>query len=293
VDAAARTPEADVADVAASAASAGGIADTAGPDFKVHAVLCSVQIFFGIFHVVAKAVLAEMDPLALAGLRVLGAAPLLLAVAWHYDRVRPRLRDLPALALLGALGVFANQVLFILGLARTTATNAAILMVSVPVLAVGVAALLRIERLGPRRLLGVALAVAGALVLLDPGRLHLGPGVALGNALILTNGLCYATFLVLQRPLLARPGRGLQHPPAAGRLPPRREPPGRALRRSPGRGLRPHPRRAGPGERAAPKRQRAIRRSPVPQTVLKVGSRKPPRPPSACGPAAGSRSLPG
>jgi len=50
----------------------------------------------------------------------------------------------------------------------------------------------------------VALAVAGALVLLDPGRLHLGPGVALGNALILTNGLCYATFLVLQRPLLAR-----------------------------------------------------------------------------------------
>src|SRR5262249_23303121 len=58
--------------------------------------------------------------------------------------------------------------------------------------------------LGPRRLLGVALAVAGALVLLDPGRLQLGPGVALGNALILTNGLCYATFLVLQRPILTR-----------------------------------------------------------------------------------------
>jgi drug/metabolite transporter (DMT)-like permease len=175
-----------------------------GLDLRVHAVLCGVQVLFGIFHVVAKAVLAEMDPLALAGLRVLGAAPLLLAVAWRYDRVRPRARDLPALALLGALGVFANQVFFILGLERTTATNAAILMVSVPVLAVGVAALLGVERLGPRRLLGVALAVAGALVLLDPGRLQLGPGVALGNALILTNGLCYASFLVLQRPILER-----------------------------------------------------------------------------------------
>jgi drug/metabolite transporter (DMT)-like permease len=176
-------------------------------DLRVHAVLIGVQILFGIFHVVGKAVLREMEPLALAGLRVLGAAPILALVAWHYDRVLPRRRDLPALALLGALGVFANQVFFILGLRYTTATNASILMVSVPVFTVAVAAVLRIERLGGRRLLGVALAVAGALVLLGPGRLQLGgagAGSTLGNTLILTNGLCYATFLVLQRPVLQR-----------------------------------------------------------------------------------------
>lgn len=179
----------------------------AGTDRRVHAVLIGVQILFGIFHVVGKAVLREMDPLALAGLRVLGAAPILALVAWRYDRVLPRPRDLPALALLGALGVFANQVFFILGLRYTTATNASILMVSVPVFTVAVAAVLRIERLGARRLLGVALAVAGAVVLLRPGRLQLGGAGAagtLGNALILTNGLCYATFLVLQRPVLKR-----------------------------------------------------------------------------------------
>jgi drug/metabolite transporter (DMT)-like permease len=175
-----------------------------GPDFKVHAVLIGVQVLFGIFHVVGKGVLREMEPLALAGFRALGAAPILLAVAWYYDRVLPRPRDLPILALLGALGVFANQVFFILGLERTTATNAAILMVSIPVFAVAVAALLRIERLGPWRLVGVALAVAGALVLLGVGRLQMGRGVAVGNALVLTNCICYATYLVLQRPVVAR-----------------------------------------------------------------------------------------
>ncbi|HTQ79065.1 MAG TPA: DMT family transporter, partial [Thermoanaerobaculia bacterium] len=176
----------------------------AGPGLRVHAVLIGVQILFGIFHVVAKVVLSEMAPLALAGLRVLGAAPVLLAVAWYYDRAYPKARDLPVLALLGFLGVFVNQIFFILGLARTTATNASILMVSIPVLAVAAAAALGIETLGPRRLLGVALSVSGALVLVGPSRLQLGSREALGNALILANCLGYACFLVLQRPVLRR-----------------------------------------------------------------------------------------
>lgn len=175
-----------------------------GADLRVHTVLVAVQVMFGIFHVVGKAVLAEMAPLALAGIRALVAAPLLLVLAWRIDRILPRRRDLPVLALLGALGVLANQVLFIEGLKRTTATNAAILMVGIPVFAVAVAAVLGIERVGPARLAGVALSIAGALVLLNPARMTLGGGVAAGNALILTNAVCYATFLVLQRPVLTR-----------------------------------------------------------------------------------------
>src|SRR5947209_9409642 len=99
------------------AATAAPAPDAAsGPGASVHAVLVAVQVMFGVFHVVAKAALAEMAPLALAGIRALVAAPLLLALAWRIDRVLPRRRDLPILALLGALGVLANQVLFIEGL---------------------------------------------------------------------------------------------------------------------------------------------------------------------------------
>ncbi len=170
----------------------------------VHLALFLVQLSFSGFHVVGKVVLQEMPPLALAACRVLAATPLLLAVAWWKDRRWPGRRDLPALALLGLLGVFLNQVLFIVGLKFTTATNAAILMPSIPAFAVGIGWLTGFEKVGARRQAGVGLAVLGALVLLDPRRFTFTDAAALGTLLILANCLSYATFLVLQRPVLDR-----------------------------------------------------------------------------------------
>ena len=177
---------------------------TPAPAWRVHLTLILVQVTFGGFHVVAKAVISELSPLALAAIRVGAATPVLMALAWRRDRFLPARRDLPMLALLGGLGVFANQVLFITGLKFTTATNAGILMTSVPVFAAGAAALMGIERITLNRSIGIALSVAGALVLVNPFRFTAGRSGALGNGLILTNGLCYALFLVLQRPVLTR-----------------------------------------------------------------------------------------
>ncbi|HEX4959539.1 MAG TPA: DMT family transporter [Thermoanaerobaculia bacterium] len=171
---------------------------------RVHLTLLLVQLSFGGFHVVAKATLRHVEPMALAAIRVAVAAPILLWLAWRRDHFLPARRDLPTLALLGGLGVFANQVLFITGLKHTTATNAAILMLSVPVFAVMAAAVLRVERVGARRLLGILLAIAGALVLVNPLHFSTDAYAAQGNLLILANGFCYALFLVLQRPVLTR-----------------------------------------------------------------------------------------
>lgn len=173
-------------------------------DWRVYVALLFVQVTFGAFPVVGKGVLLHLSPLAVAGLRVLVAGPLLLALAWHLERVRFPRGHLKELAVLGFLGVFANQLLFILGLARTSATNAAILMPSIPVFTVLAAAALGVDRLSPRRATGVAIAVAGALVLLDPTGFFLSAGTALGDLLILLNCLAYAVYLVLQRPLLRR-----------------------------------------------------------------------------------------
>jgi drug/metabolite transporter (DMT)-like permease len=184
--------------------SAGLPEPAAGPGWRVHCALLLVQLSFGGFHVVAKAVLSFLPPLALAGLRVGTATPFLVWLAWRRDRFLPARRDLPRLALLGGLGVTANQLFFINGLHYTTATNASILQPSMPVFAAAAAAVLGIERIGPRRLLGIVLSVAGALVLVNPLRLSAHGPAVLGNLLILCNCLCYALFLVLQRPLLER-----------------------------------------------------------------------------------------
>jgi len=172
--------------------------------WRVHAALLFAQLGFAGFHVVAKAILTHLHPLALAGLRVLVATPLLIAIAWTVDRVVPSRSDLLRLALLGFLGVFTNQLLFILGLRYTTATNAALLMPAIPVFAAAVAILLRVERPSVGRAVGIFLAVAGALVMLEPGRLELRDTALFGNLLILANCLSYAAFLVLMRPILQR-----------------------------------------------------------------------------------------
>ena len=174
------------------------------PGLAVHAALLLVQVAFGGFHVVAKALLSGMPPMLVVGLRVAIATPLLAAIAWRRDRTVPSARDWAWLLLLGSLGVTANQILFIIGLNHTTASNASILMTSLPVFAVAAGALLGVERLGARRLLGIALAVGGALVMVRPGRLDTGGSTTLGNLLILGNALAYALFLVLQRPILRR-----------------------------------------------------------------------------------------
>lgn len=166
--------------------------------------LLAVQVIFATLHVVGKLVLTEIPALAFASSRVLIAAPFLAIMAWSHDRVVPARRDWAALTLLGLLGVFANQVLYLVGLRFTTATNAAILMPSIPVFTVAAAAILGAERLTARRIAGVALAAVGALVLLDPARLELGGQTAFGNLLVAGNCLCYAFYLVLLRPLLAR-----------------------------------------------------------------------------------------
>ncbi|MCB1007374.1 MAG: DMT family transporter [Acidobacteria bacterium] len=174
------------------------------PASKVLLALLLVQVCFSSLQIVGKIVLAELPPLALAATRVLIATPILLAIAWRHDRFVPDRADWPRLALLGGLGIFANQVLFLLGLSFTTATSAGVLMPSIPVFTAAIAGMLGIERLTGRRLTGILLAAAGAVALVDPASLDVSSRGSIGNLLILANCLAYSIFLVGQRPLLVR-----------------------------------------------------------------------------------------
>jgi len=173
-------------------------------NWRVHSALLFVQVTFGGFHVFGKAILSYLPPLVVAGIRVATGAPLLLLLAWHFEHTFPKKRDFPYLILLGGLGVVANQLLFIIGLSHTTATNAAILMPSIPVFTTAIAAIAGVEKVRPLQVGGIALALAGAFVMLDPSQISWEGGKATGNILIIMNCIFYAGYLVLQRPVLKR-----------------------------------------------------------------------------------------
>ncbi|MCA9641451.1 MAG: DMT family transporter [Myxococcales bacterium] len=175
---------------------------------RVHLALITVQVLFGLWPVAGSAVLGVLSPQALIGFRLfLGAPCLILAARWgRSSGPRLTLKDLAQLFGLAILGITANQILFVEGLKRAGPINASVLLLIIPAVTLLAATLLGRERPSRLRLLGVAIAISGALALVGVERFQLQDAKLMGNLLLILNSTSYAVFLVLARPLIARLG---------------------------------------------------------------------------------------
>ena len=170
----------------------------------MHLALVAVQLMFASLAIAAKIALREIPPFGLIAFRA-PAAALILIAARLFVRPWERLaaRDLPVVALHALLGIVANQLLFIAGLSRSTATNAVVIGATIPVFTVGVAVVLKREAATPAKILGLAVAFLGALTIVGGG-FQAGGRVLVGNLLIVCNSLSFSIYLVISRPMLAR-----------------------------------------------------------------------------------------
>jgi drug/metabolite transporter (DMT)-like permease len=142
----------------------------------------------------------EFSPLSFAWLRVAGAAILLWFVARGESLPR---ESRNRVALFSILGVVINQTMFLSGLAFTTIQTAAILITSIPVFAAGAAIVMGRERATATRLGGIALACAGALLVVGGEGFHGTTRSMVGAMMILINCLSYALYLVVSKPDMA------------------------------------------------------------------------------------------
>lgn len=186
----------------------------------VHLVLVLVQALFASLAIAGKLALRELSASALVMIRVAGATAALAAlVALRGGARLPRGPDLRRFALLAFLGITANQTLFLLGLAHTSAINATILVTTIPVLVVLVSRVTAARSARAARplardpqLAGVLLALAGVVYLIGPDRITVDRDTALGNLLVVLGMVCYAVYLVRSRDLVQR------HDPVAATL---------------------------------------------------------------------------
>jgi drug/metabolite transporter (DMT)-like permease len=195
--------------VRSAPAPAETLADHGAAALPVHVALLTVALLFGGNYVVAKFAFREVSPLTLVVLRSWGAAAILFAASAVHHRTanRPPLSrsDLGELFLYGFLGSTVNQICFLEGLSRSTATNASVMLVTIPVLTLTFAVLLGRERATAAGVAGIALGLSGALLLIVPrGDVDLSASATVGNILLLVGGSSFALYLVLTRPILAR-----------------------------------------------------------------------------------------
>ena len=137
--------------------------------------------------------------LSLARLTIAGLA---FAIVALFVRVRRPLRaDLPAIALCGMTGMSGYQVLLAAGQLTVPAGTAGLLVATAPIISAVLSAITLKERISLRRRTGIAVGFAGAAVVAASAG---GLGLGQGALTVLAGAVLFATYHVLQKPLLRR-----------------------------------------------------------------------------------------
>jgi drug/metabolite transporter (DMT)-like permease len=175
--------------------------------YAPHAALVGVQILFGSLPVIGKVVLGAIPAISLVGFRVGITALVLFAVQSYRKRVWLHYReDYFKLGVLSLFGVTFNQLLFIGGLSLTKASNTSLLAVTIPIFTLIVSAVAGTEKLRPVKVLGVLLAAAGILFLIDPRKASFSSETTLGDLMIIVNSLSYGIFVATSKETITRNG---------------------------------------------------------------------------------------
>lgn len=185
---------------------------TSTSQFPAHAALFTANLIYGINYSLAKDVMGGgyIEASGFILLRALGAFSVFWLVSLIVGpRERVSRKDLLRLAGSAVFGVALNQLLFFNGLDLTTPINASIIMTMNPILVLIIASIVLRERLSTRKMLGVALGLSGALVLIlfatqasnEPG---FSDQTAWGDLMVLINAASYGVYLVLVKPIMAK-----------------------------------------------------------------------------------------
>lgn len=178
-------------------AIASGISATDG-------MMLLVVLIWGANFSIVKAALVQIPPLAFTALRF-GLGAIALALVLRVREGKGAL-SLPRdnrwrLVWLGIVGNTVYQIFFILGLARTTAANSALMLAAMPVIVAVLGALLGIERITRTVGWGIALAFGGITMVLTARGIAISLDTLPGDLLILAGVVCWSVYTLGVRAL--------------------------------------------------------------------------------------------
>jgi drug/metabolite transporter (DMT)-like permease len=171
--------------------------------------LAMVVLVWGVNFPILKAVLAVMHPHTVNALRYVVSA-LVIGIIYHVEVRRLGLSFFEPLrergvqiVLLALLGYVLYQLAFILGLDRTTAGNAALIMASAPLWTAVTGFIFRTEALRIKSWAGLVLSLLGTLVVVTGGEggIAIGGGSLVGNLFVLAASVCWGSFTAFSKPV--------------------------------------------------------------------------------------------
>jgi len=189
-----------------------GHATTARPGvWLTEASLVLMAVIWAVNFSVVKYGTTLVDPLAYNGIRVGLATLVLIVILAVSGTPLPSRRDVVALLALGVLGNGFYQCLFVIGVSKTSASDAALVIAATPAFVAIIGKLRGSERTSAKRAAGIGLSILGmACVVLGATTATSGNASLTGDLIMLVASLCWATYTVLLKPYTARiPGMQL------------------------------------------------------------------------------------
>ncbi|MCB9196932.1 MAG: DMT family transporter [Flavobacteriales bacterium] len=174
-------------------------------NLKAHLALLAVNVIYALSYGFSKDIMPSIiPPFAFILIRVIGATLLfwLLVPFTKFEKIQKS--DIGLFLLCGLFGVAANQLMFFEGLANTAIINSSVIMVATPLIVLLLSKLLLGEKLLLQKVLGVALGMAGALLLILTKSGNIEGISAYGDMMILLNASSYGVYLVIVKPLMKK-----------------------------------------------------------------------------------------
>lgn len=169
--------------------------------------LILTAFFWGGTFIAGKAIAGEVDPYSAAFLRFAIASVFLVAITRATESRLPRInsRQLLIVIFLGLTGIFAYNIFFFTGLSLINANRASLIIATNPIFISLASALFFKEQLTPMKLLGLALSVSGALVIISGGDIPgiFRSGIGLGELAIFGCVLSWVSYSIMGKPLMA------------------------------------------------------------------------------------------
>lgn len=171
-----------------------------------HLALASVALLYGANYVIAKIVLGSglISPNGFIMLRVIGATILLWTIHPFIIKERLEKRDYLYAAFCSIFGIAVNQLCFFQGLKYTSPMHASLIMITVPMMVLFASFLILKSKITSRQILGMALGLIGAAILVVSATSSDGIASVKGDIYILINACSYALYLVLVKRLMEK-----------------------------------------------------------------------------------------
>lgn len=175
---------------------------------KTYFLLILVMLLWGGTFVAGRYLAASFHPFVIAFYRFLSASIVLVAATITLQGKLPRLDRWQVLKviLLGFTGVFSYNYFFFAGLARIEAGRASVIIATNPTITALLAPLFLKEEFTPRKLIGVILALIGALTVITRGAPWkiIQEGIGMGEILLFGAVASWVTYTLLGKVALKK-----------------------------------------------------------------------------------------